>query len=115
MIVWQGKGWLVVVIVFACGLAATFLTGWITGSDTYWMESVQPFAASLLVAGVVSWFVGVGLERAPPRLLVDEASGQKFALQEKHTVFWIPVKWCGVILIVGSVLIAANEYFAKAG
>lgn len=76
---------------------------------------MQPFAASVLIAGVICWFLGVRLEKTPTRVLVDEASGEKFTLQAKHTLFWIPIKWCGVIAIVGSVLVVASELLAKAG
>ena len=115
MIIWQGKGWLVAVIIFGCSLAANLLTNWWTGSGEYWDQTKQPFAASLFVAGVICWFLGSHFEKEPTRVLVDEATGEKFTLQPKHTLFWIPMKWWSVIAIVGSILVVVNEMISGAG
>ena len=114
MIIWQGKGWLVAVIIFGCSLAANLLTNQITGSEEYWDQTLIPFAGSLLVAGVICWFVGVYLKKGPTRVLVDEATGERVTLGPKHTLFWIPFKWCGVVAIVGSAVVIAVEIVSVA-
>ena len=109
MIVWQGKGWLVAVIVFGCSLLANLITNSVTGSEDYWNQSLQPFAISLVIAGGICWSLGMRLEQGPTRTLVDEATGERFELKHKHTFFWIPVKWCGLIAFLGAIAIVAYE------
>ncbi len=109
MIVWQGKGWLVAVIIFGCSLSANLITNWWTGSEDYWMQTKLPLAASLLVSGAICWFFGLRFEKEPTRVLVDEATGEKFILEPKHTLFWVPMKWCGALAMVGSILLTAYE------
>ena len=109
MIVWQGKGWLVAVIIFGCSLIANLITNEVTGSEAYWDSSKQPFALSLIVAGILCWFLGLYFERQGARTLIDEETGEKVVWNPKHTLFWIPMKYCGLLAIAGSLVVIVAE------
>ncbi|CAB5080302.1 hypothetical protein D3OALGA1CA_153 [Olavius algarvensis associated proteobacterium Delta 3] len=115
MIIWQGKGWLVAAIIFGCSLLANLLTNWWTGSEEYWDQTQHPFAVSLFIAGVICWFIGSHFENEPTRTLVDEETSEEFTLQPKHTLFWIPMKWWGVIAVIGSAFVVVNEMMSGVG
>jgi hypothetical protein len=100
LLFWQGKGWLVPVIAIGCGILAKFLTDAATGSEAYFWENSWPTGSAIMLSGVLSWFLGLRLENDRPRTLVDPETGEQFALRPRHTVFWIPVKYCGVLLFL---------------
>ena len=97
---WQGKGWLVPVIVVGCAILAKFLTDAATGSEVYFWERSWPTGSSIMLSGILSWFLGLRLERERARTLIDPGSGDQFEFRPRHTVFWIPVKYCGVVLFM---------------
>ena len=102
---WEGKGWLVPAIIFGCSLAGNLLAILWTGSGEYWDQSEQPFAVSFFVAGVICWFLGSRLEKEPTVVLLDGSIGEYSKTQPKPTFFALPMKWWGVIAMVGSILI----------
>ena len=109
MIVWQGKGWLVPAIVFGCSLLANVLANSLTDSPDYWETHRWPFGMSLFVAGMICWFIGQHLESEKSRVLVDQETGEELHHSQKHTLFWIPVKWCGAMAMFGASVIIVVE------
>lgn len=81
MIIWQGKGWSVAAIIFGCSLLANVVTDLWTGSGDYWRHYRWPFGMSLFIAGMICWFLGLWLERAKPRVLVDKETGEEVSFR----------------------------------
>lgn len=109
MIIWEGKGWLVAVIIFGCSLAANLLANWWTGSEDYWNKHQWTFALSLFAAGMICWYLGQRLEGTASRTLVDVDTGEEITHRPRHTLFWIPMKWCGVLAMVGAMIVSCLE------
>ena len=87
MIIWQGLGFLVVLIL----LAAILVAGPVF--DTPAMAEYEKFSdvAIFFTSALLTLLLGLYLRRRKDRVLIDEASGEKIILRSRHTLFFIPV------------------------
>ena len=99
MIIWKGWGFLVAVFVFGASLAMELITESIMKDDNFYQTEAWPLALALVVAGVVTWFVGQALHARGARTVIDKATGQELTIGGSHTLFFIPMHYWGVILI----------------
>lgn len=88
MIIWQGFGFLAVVIPLIVFVLAGVLN---TGAAT---DSV--LAAIFFVSGVLVWLAGRKLNSKPGKILIDPETQQEVELKNKHTLFWIPMEWISI-------------------
>ena len=86
MVIWSGKGFLVAVITFLSSLAMEFATESATGDDQYYQETAWAFPAALVIAAVVTAIAAKTW--IPPHE------------RSQHTLFFIPVVWWPLVLIV---------------
>ena len=61
---------------------------------------------------VICWFVGEHLEKEGTRELVDKQTGEEFTVKPRHSFFWIPVKWCGALIMLVAAAIVLLEIAA---
>lgn len=101
MIVWQGLGFLAVLIPVIVLLLADALLG-----KGFMQEYGNEMAA--LVSAALVWFIGKKLNDAPGRELVDPKTNEKILLKQRHTIFWVPMQWFAVLLVIASI-----SYFSK--
>ncbi|MFW5431719.1 MAG: hypothetical protein ACKE5M_00555 [Methylophilaceae bacterium] len=88
MIVWQGFGFLAALIPII--LLVLFDMG---GTEmTYGTE------AALIISAIVVYLVGRKLNSKPGKVLVDPETNQEVELKNKHTLFWIPMEWFGLVI-----------------
>jgi hypothetical protein len=99
MIIWRGWGFLVAVFVFGASLAMELATESITGDDDFYQKEAWPFAVALVVAGVVTWFVGSKLHARGARVVIDKKTGQELTIDASHTFFFVPMHYWGGVLI----------------
>jgi hypothetical protein len=97
MIIWRGWGFLVAVFTFGTSLAMELATESMTGD--FYQREAWPLALALVVAGVVTWWVGKQLNARGGRAVVDEATGQKLTIGGSHTFFFVPMHYWAVVLI----------------
>lgn len=97
MIIWSGWG----------VLTALFAVGAVAGGVL--LEAVLrpiglPAQSGLiigwLIAAVVNWLVGTRLNNGPARELVDPRTGQHVILRRRHTLFWIPMQYYSVLMVI---------------
>ena len=97
MIVWTGFGFLVVVfagvgIALGAALGATGLP-----------EGVA-IGSGLLLGAIGNWFAGRALnDPARGREMIDAKTGQRILLRSSHTLFWIPMQWFSVLMVLGGI------------
>ncbi len=105
MIIWQGLGFLVAVIVFACSLAANFIFNAAVG-EGYYDRHMWPFAVSLIFSSAICWFLGSYLRTKLDRVVVDKETGKELVLnQSRHTLFFIPMHyWSPILLLIALIL-----------
>ena len=95
--VWRGLGFYVFGIVFLTSLVAETLTI-ATFDKHYWEIHSWPFGLAMIVAGGLIWITDKVLSKRPVRHLVDEKSGERITLGEKHDFFFISMKWWSFIV-----------------
>lgn len=93
MIVWQGLGFLAVLIPVVFLVAANIIFGKdFLSAQSYGLEAV------VLVSAIAVWFIGTKLNNAPGKILLDPETNQEVVLKKKHTIFWVPMQWFALIL-----------------
>jgi hypothetical protein len=95
--IWRGYGVTVVPVVFASSLIAN-LVAILIGGRGYWETHGWPFAVSLGVAGIVLWVMDAFLAKRRPRILVDEATGERLEVGNRHEFLFICTGWWAVVL-----------------
>ena len=102
MIIWRGKGILILLTTVACIWAMDFLTGQWSGNEHYyathgWTVAVAYLAAAAAVYGMRGW-LGVGMKR----VLVDPATHQEVVLNQESSLFFVPARyWPPVLAVTG--------------
>ncbi|MDC9725529.1 MAG: hypothetical protein PSN44_06400 [Gammaproteobacteria bacterium] len=64
-----------------------------------------PIPLAILLGAIPTTLVGMMLNNKPARVLIDPETNEKVELKREHSLFWIPMQYWGVILVVLSVLI----------
>jgi hypothetical protein len=110
MIIWQGLGFLVAVIVFGCSLAGNFISNATLG-EGYYDQHKWPVALSLICSAPICWFLGRYLRAKSDRIAIDNATGKEFVInQSRHTLFFIPMEYWSPILIVIALVLFGLEF-----
>ena len=105
MLIWQGLGFLVPVILMAVTAAAQWLTDSWLGGGYYDGHGVPQLFATALAAALVT-AIGLYLRGRGQRLVVDKQTGQDLVLRRRHTLFFIPMEFWGPILLAVGVVLA---------
>jgi len=96
MIVWQGFGFLALILPILGYVLTAKLVGSIEGTD-YLASHSWPGALGTLIGAAIVWLLALVLDK-PGKTLVDPATGQTVTLKKKHTLFWIPIKYVAIIM-----------------
>ena len=101
MIVWSGHGYLVAVFVFGASLLMELGTESAFRDDTFYQREAWPFALALIIAGVLSFLIGVKLNSAGERRLVDPETNEEVVVSSaNHSLFFLKMHWWGPILFI---------------
>lgn len=97
IIIWQGLGFLVPLIT----IAAYALANWIV--DTYIAYEYSkshswPTGIAFLVAGALCWYIGNWFHQQGGREVIDRETGEVIDIEKPDTFFFIPMRYCGIIL-----------------
>jgi hypothetical protein len=99
MIIWQGSGFagflFPVIIVFGGQYGVDALMG-----EGYYSSHHWTTALLLVLSAAAVWFFGSALDKEPGRELIDPKTQQKVLLKEKHTIFWIPLRYFSIVILV---------------
>jgi hypothetical protein len=104
-VVW--KGWGIVVIGIAV-LAVLIGAGVGAALGIEGQNGDYPVGLALLVAGVGTWFLGIRMNRNADRHLVDPATGETVIVRGGHDLFFVPVRWWGLVMIGAGALLIVN-------
>jgi len=105
MIVWRGYGFLVVLLAVA-GMVLGQL-----GVEAL-PEGYRPggaFVGLVLAAALVYGLHRLIEAKQPARVLVDKNTGQEVVFKPKHDLFFIPLKYWSLVLVV----LAVVQFFQK--
>ncbi len=110
MIIWNGLGFMVAVIIFGFSLLANMISNHYYGT-AYYSERKWPLALSLLCSGVICWFFGKYLAMKSDIIAVEKETGKEIIVnRSSHTLFFIPMQWWSPILIVWAIVLLVQEF-----
>lgn len=110
MLIWNGLGFLVAVVVFGCSLVANIIFNQVMG-EGYYDSHKWPVAISLIVSAVFCWALGDYLRKRSDRAVIDVETGEELVInQSHHSLFFIPMHWWGPILLVIALVLFAGEF-----
>jgi ABC-type Fe3+ transport system permease subunit len=109
MIIWQGFGFMVVVIVFGCSLIANLIFNAEAG-EGYYSHHKWPLAVSLIVSAVLCWLYAKYLGKRKGRVVIDKQTGREFTIIKKHTLFFIPVLYWAPIFLVCALILFVMQF-----
>lgn len=109
MIIWNGLGFLVAVIIFGSSLAMNLIFDDICGQG-YYDNHKWPFAISLICSSILCGVLGYYLKKRTDRVVIDKETGEEQVINmSKHSLFFIPMHyWCPV-LFGSSLLVFAYD------
>ncbi|AWN51780.1 hypothetical protein [Methylobacterium sp. 17Sr1-1] len=97
MIIWSGWGMLSALI------AAAGLVGSVLLDPALARTGIPTPTGVVLVwiaAATFNWWLGTRLNNRPGRELVDPRTGQIVILRRRHTLFWIPMQYYSVLMVL---------------
>ncbi|KQP40055.1 hypothetical protein ASF49_21355 [Methylobacterium sp. Leaf104] len=59
-----------------------------------------------LAAAFANWTLGIRLNGRPGRELIDPRTGERVVLRARHTLFWIPMQYYSVLMLLLGALAA---------
>lgn len=107
MIIWQGAGFVGGIILILCLLGGQYALDLLMGHG-YASSHKWSISLSILLAALLIWLAGKGLDKFPPREWVDPKTKQTILIKERHTIFFMPLKYFSVLLIAWAAFLAVN-------
>ncbi|HEB57778.1 MAG TPA: hypothetical protein ENJ01_00965 [Gammaproteobacteria bacterium] len=93
MIIWTGRGFLIVVVA-VLALAGVQAAGEaITGDVAYYQNNPWLIFVGMLVAATITWALNKTLLKSESKTVVDAETGEPLELVRDHALFFIAAKW----------------------
>ena len=109
MIISDGLGYLVAVIVFGVSLIANLIVNSLYGPQ-YYVEHKWPFAISLAISGILCGLIGHVLRTRTDVVMIEKDTGKEVVVnRSKNTLFFIPMHWWAPILIVAAAVVGVMD------
>jgi hypothetical protein len=102
LIIWQGLGFLAAIIPVLIAVLFEMIFDGKFGKG-YTDQHHWIWGVSMLISAAVLWFLGTKLAD-PGRQLIDPKTDQVVMLRKKHTLFWIPMQYFGIILGIAGIV-----------
>lgn len=107
MLIWRGLGILAPVLLFGGLVVSQLLADGIGGEGTYSSNTAVFAGFGLIVGGILTYLVAIWDEnRNPERTLVDPKTGEQVTLRKRSDLFWIPMRYWGLLGVAGGSIAA---------
>ncbi len=101
MVIWTGFGFVIAVIVIGCVIATELITGTIAGNDSFYEANTWLLFFSFIVAAGITYALSKTIMAPKHRKLTDDETGEEVNfITNKHSLFFVPIKWWVHIFIV---------------
>ncbi|MEQ9563229.1 MAG: hypothetical protein RLN69_11960 [Woeseiaceae bacterium] len=102
---WTGKGYMVPL---SAALSTLGMMG-VTSATGLELSDEVLGATAAVISGAFIWKLHHWLEARRPSLsIVDDETGASASIQIRHDFYWIPLKYWGIIFVVGGIVVAVN-------
>ncbi|MCR5761849.1 MAG: hypothetical protein K6G00_00525 [Treponema sp.] len=102
-LIWKGFGILTVFFAFASMIGVQLIVDNVLGTG-YWKNNAWPLSLSLIISGLICWFLGRYLNSRPGKIVIDKETGEGFELRKTHSFFFIPLQYWGVIYSILAII-----------
>jgi hypothetical protein len=110
MIIWNGWGFLVAVIAFACLLASEAATEAAFADSRYYQQHGWPKMVAFLIAALLVWLLNFCLSGRRSRIAIDVETHQPLVLRADDSLFFIPLRyWAPLLIGLAFVLLFVKE------
>lgn len=108
MFIWQGRGGLVVLIVFLTSLIGNVITNYIVSGYYDSHTWVSGLFVSISAIFIHILYIKTDIRE---RLLVDQNTGERLLYKPSHTLFWIPLRlWAPIVALAGGAMVVNDLY-----
>ncbi|HXQ36095.1 MAG TPA: hypothetical protein VN843_18920, partial [Anaerolineales bacterium] len=102
----RGIGFVVLLIAILACLITNIVTSKAFDETNYFQAHLWPKVGALWLTGVCCYFLGRYVHGQPPKLVIDERTGQEIEQKPVHDLMMIKVEYWGFIFVgIGVVLI----------
>jgi hypothetical protein len=109
IIIWQGAGGVVILIPILVCLVTNIITSGVFEENNYFQAHLWPKLTALGVTGMFCWFLGRYLNTRPPRMVLDQKTGEKVQEKPYHHFMFLKMEYWGVIFAgTGVVLLVVS-------
>ena len=105
MVIWSGLGFLALIIAAIVFIATQFAIDAAMGAGSY-QSVIWAIPLAGIISGALIYFIGNMLNSKPGKILIDPDTNQPVELKRRHTLFWIPMQFWGLIVAIGSIVMA---------
>lgn len=105
---WSGKGYMVPLSAALSTIGLMVLTSQL-GIE---IEDQLFSAMAAIIAGILVWTLHSRLAEHETGLsIVDDETGEATPMIEKHDFYWVPIKYWGIIFILGGIVAALDHKY----
>lgn len=105
MIIWKGYGFLVFIVTLIC----IFLFGTIFSKAG--MNDDYGAGVGLIVAGIISWFLGKKFNNPEKaQVFIEKSTGREVTHSPSHSLFFIKMQHWGIILPILGLVVLVYQF-----
>lgn len=106
MILWKGKGILVLLITLAIAIIERLIVNQFIGPEVYQTEK-WPIPLAITISASIVTFLGIRLNYDPSNHRFDPENTEPLPNKVVHSLFWIRMEYWGILLFI----ISGSMYF----
>jgi hypothetical protein len=111
MIVWSGYGILVPIITFLSLLLTQLAFDKVFGLF-YYSTHRWSIGVAMIPAAVLCWLLGTYFRKLGAKTVIEKETGREIQLPgASHSFFFIPMHYCGVVLLLIGIALCIGEFF----
>ena len=99
------------IVLILCFIGGPYLADSLMGQG-YTRSHEWVFSIFIVFAALIIWLIGMSLDKFPAREWVDPKTQKTVLIKEKHMIFFIPLKYFAVLLVVWAVFLALRSLSA---
>lgn len=106
MIIWNGAGFIVVIIAFLMLLLTEISVEAIFDDEDYYQAHGWPKLVAFFISGCLVLLIGRYLNKKEGKVLIEKDTGKEVILKPKHSLFFINVEyWAYILFALGIVFL----------
>lgn len=111
MIIWHGWGILAALIPYFSILFTEIIVEKIFQDKFYYQNNSWPMYLGLIIGIVLVYLLSLYLSKEKGRVVVDKQTGKELILKNKHTLFFIDIKYWPYILLLLTIYLFVKDFF----